>query len=246
MKHKWFVIFIYVMGAVLLQAQEAMVTDRPDFTESGQLVPSRYLQIEQGTFYANEDGESKWGVGQWLWRYGVSDDFEVRFLPPTFLENAKGKAFLETSIGFKVPVVKQSQHPWVPVSCVVVEKLLLPAPLDFREVEDRYLAKLCMDWDILPTLSLGSNVNYVTTRIADAWESEVQWSLVTGLDLAQDWSVLLEEYTIFEPLEAKTRFKTALIYNVNADLQLDIQYDVSAKNFGDYLIEFGTSMRVLL
>ena len=52
-------------------ADEAMVTDRPDFTESSSAVPKGTLQIEAGGTYVDIDEAEEGSLGEVLVRWGV-------------------------------------------------------------------------------------------------------------------------------------------------------------------------------
>ncbi|RMB56462.1 transporter [Dokdonia sinensis] len=60
----------------------AMVTDRPDATESPSVVPAGSLQVETGafttTFENNNVEERVWGYNTTLLRYGILDNLELR------------------------------------------------------------------------------------------------------------------------------------------------------------------------
>ncbi|HNP53823.1 MAG TPA: hypothetical protein PKK69_04380, partial [Ferruginibacter sp.] len=56
-------------------------TDRPDQTESAFIVPKQYFQTEWGFYYEKPaSGETHWQYPAALWKYGVSDRFELRLI----------------------------------------------------------------------------------------------------------------------------------------------------------------------
>ena len=61
-------------------------TDRPDFTESSVTVPRGRLQMESGVTWSDEPGGSEVLSGpELLFRYGLFEKTELRFVPPDYL-----------------------------------------------------------------------------------------------------------------------------------------------------------------
>jgi len=90
MKHFLRIIFILLIVTSISFAQKtlvSMITDRTTFTQSPNIIPIGYVQIESGILYGNEKFEklnpsveiSNISFLKSLLRYGLSDLFELRF-----------------------------------------------------------------------------------------------------------------------------------------------------------------------
>jgi hypothetical protein len=80
--------------AVAGSAEEPLVTDRPDFTESSSAVGSGVVQLESGLTYADfRGGFDITTFPEILARWGVHEKLELRFLLPTYAwESGSGSA----------------------------------------------------------------------------------------------------------------------------------------------------------
>lgn len=68
-----------------------LVTDRPDFTESGVVVPKGSVQVEAGfTWEDGADGVRSFAGPEALVRWGLGDEFELRFGLPDYVSLSNG------------------------------------------------------------------------------------------------------------------------------------------------------------
>jgi hypothetical protein len=86
--------------------EEPLVTDRPDFTESGLVVGSGVLQLEAGGTYVDVDVEKATSLGELLVRYGITQGIELRLVTLTYLwsDSPDGtlSGFADSAIGAKI------------------------------------------------------------------------------------------------------------------------------------------------
>ena len=62
-----------------------IVTDRPDVTESGVVVPKGSLQVENGITWTSGHGANTTDLSETLMRFGVSARTEIRIVAPNYL-----------------------------------------------------------------------------------------------------------------------------------------------------------------
>ncbi|MGC4042927.1 MAG: transporter [Armatimonas sp.] len=81
-------------------------TDRPDFTESANVVPKGRLQIESGFTSLRERGGRTTGVPEALFRGGVDGRWEWRLGLPNYIDSRSGaerlRGFGDTYLGAKI------------------------------------------------------------------------------------------------------------------------------------------------
>jgi hypothetical protein len=86
-------------------AQPDIVTDRPDITESGVVVPRAALQIENGLTWTLDHGTQAVDLSESLIRFGILDKTELRFGVPNYSDRivgmGLGSGFGDFSFGVK-------------------------------------------------------------------------------------------------------------------------------------------------
>lgn len=92
------------LAASMLQVRtQPIVTDRPDFTESSELVAVGSLQIESGATYERSGGEYRASGPEVLLRYGASERLEWRLGLPNYT-SGDVEGFDDLYLGAKLPL----------------------------------------------------------------------------------------------------------------------------------------------
>src|SRR5688572_16888449 len=71
-------VFVSAFLLIQLAADDPIVTDRPDFTESSVVVPLRRLQLETGFTQSWAAGSKSFTAPEALFRYGIAQKLELR------------------------------------------------------------------------------------------------------------------------------------------------------------------------
>lgn len=107
LKYGWILGWIWTAA----QAQvgtEPPITDRPDFTESGVVVPVGVLQIEMGSTYEHGMGVKTFNAPEMLLRYGFAKRWEGRLGLPDYTHQSGNRTNVQGSgdsyLGFKYQV----------------------------------------------------------------------------------------------------------------------------------------------
>jgi hypothetical protein len=86
-------------------AEQEIVTDRPDTTESSIVVPKGSLQFENGLTWTNDHGQQTLDFSETLMRLGISDRTELRIVVPNFLDGLtspiSASGFGDIALGMK-------------------------------------------------------------------------------------------------------------------------------------------------
>ena len=89
----WFVaLAVGAYGQSTPAADSEIVTDRPDITESGIVVPRGSLQFENGLTWTEDHGHTMVDLSETLVRFGIYDRTEVRIVVPNYFESLTGPA----------------------------------------------------------------------------------------------------------------------------------------------------------
>lgn len=158
----------------------ALVTDRPDFTESTQIVPLGYTQVEIGGTASRDGDVRNVAIGEALVRVGLAPRAEFRLTLPSFVtERSAGMSASgsdDAGLGVKValhagPETPGSLEP--SVSLLVGTSLPTGSEL-FGSRRALPALKFLTSWTITDRLGFASNVNWAHAEDAGAPHNE--WS----------------------------------------------------------------------
>jgi hypothetical protein len=233
-KRPWAAVLLVTFGfASSGLAEEPLVTDRPDFTESSSTVGSGVLQIEAGFTYAESpDGTDVTNAGEVLARWGVAKTFELRFVLPTYVRDSSANGdvtgFSDTGLGLKVELAQgEGKGLFGGLEAALIASTEIPTGSSVLSDESwQPSSVLALGWDLNSTLGLGANVGVASPvdegqRFTSAWASV---ALGVGLTDAVSWFVELYAFNREELRGPDTAvFQTGFVYLLNLDFQLDVR-----------------------
>ena len=97
-------ILALALSPVLIFASQdtPIATDRPGFSDGSNVVGTKTFQMELGFFRTQISGDSFWSTGDFLLRYGINEDFEIRLIGLSYGFTPGGvEDLLDPSVGFK-------------------------------------------------------------------------------------------------------------------------------------------------
>jgi hypothetical protein len=236
-------------------AEEPLVTDRPDFTESSSTVGSGVLQVEAGFTYAEfPDGTDLKTAGEILARWGVAEKLELRFVLPTYVSesspNGDVTGFSNTGLGLKVELAQgEGRGLFGGLEAALIASTTIPTGSSvLLDKSWQPSAVLSLGWDLNSTLGLGANLGVARPvgedqRFTSAWASV---ALGVGLTDAVSWFVELYAFNREELRGPDTAvFQTGFVYLLNPDFQLDVRVARRLTDQGvDLLAGAGLSWRL--
>ncbi|WP_452225573.1 transporter [Lacinutrix chionoecetis] len=244
----------FLCGAQENTTLDALVTDRPDATESPTAMPNGFLQVETGAFYESfEDNNFKtedFTYNTMLVRYGLLNNLELRL--GYNYTNSKTKfngneitsfnSFSPLLLGFKTTIAQENGampeigflgHLNLPFS---VKKEIRPETtgVDFR-------------FSFAHTLSEKSSLSY---NLGAIWENDnpeaaYLYTIAYGYSINQKFGAYLELYGDFpENNKANHLWDAGLTYLLTNNFQLDATVGSSITDGQDILISAGFSFRI--
>jgi hypothetical protein len=247
---------ISVVGLTAMgSAEEPLVTDRPDFTESSSSVGSGVLQLESGVTYADfRNGTDVTTVGEILARWGVAEKLELRFLLPTYSrEGGRGSSasgFLSTGVGLKYELAQGSGNGFIGgMEASVIASTTIPTgSSDFASSEWQPSAVFCASWELGPRVGIGSNLG-VGRPADDNNRYTTLWaSVAVGVGLNETTSLFVELYGFNREEDrgpSTATFQTGVVYLFSPDLQADVRAARRLTDRGvDFLVGAGISWRL--
>lgn len=230
-----------VLVPASLGAQEPLVTDRPDFTESASSVVPGRVQLEAGATLDRVDDENAVTLGEALFRIGVVPGLEARVGVPSWIDAGEASGLDSGFLGAKAEL---------PAGAGWDLALLVgtTVPIGDDEVasdEWEPEAVLAAGRDLSETTGLGVNLGW--GRPSDGEERIDEWrgSVAAGFDLGGGWGAYGEAFGFVTDGDAGPAFLDAGVTRLlGPDLQLDAR--VGAGLFdaaGDAFVGVGVSKR---
>lgn len=232
----------------------AIITDRPDFTESTQTVPRGRVQAEAGATFARRGDTRDIAFGELLVRVPTGSRAELRFGVNSYAvqrgggARVAGKDDLTLGAKFRIRDAAQGTSLLAPRVSLILNTSVPSGARILREDKWQPGAKLLFGWDLTQKLALTSNLNYDYASEAGQRFHQVSASASLGYPLSQRTGMFLETYAFF-PGSAGGRdekfVNTGLTYLFNDDFQLDARVGLGINNgFGpDFFTGIGASRR---
>jgi hypothetical protein len=236
-------------------AEEPLVTDRPDFTESSSTVGSGVLQLEGGLTYSDfRNGVSVTTVGEILARWGVAEKLELRFQVPTYSwergGGVEGSGFLSSGIGFKYELLQGSGDGFVGgMEAALIASTTIPTGTsDFVSSKWQPSAVFSASWVLGPNVGIGSNLGIGRPADDENRYTTLWASVAVGVGLDEATSIFVELYGFNREEDrgpSTVTFQTGLVYLFSPDLQADVRAARRLTDRGvDFLVGTGISWRL--
>lgn len=227
---------------------QAIVTDRPDQTESSSTIPKERLQLETGYLVGSSKNnlttQRQLLAPSILSRYGLTKGIELRVL--TQYESLKNKHTQETNSGFsdlevgsKVQLFKKETST---TEIAFISHLIIPtAKKELTNDKFGNISKLCISHQLTKSVVMGYNVGYNNFGFGNG---NLTYSLALGIGLTDTIGIYLEpfgEMVDFETHEAF--FDAGVTYLPKDDLQFDLSFGTGLNHTMNY-ISVGCSVNV--
>lgn len=234
--------------ATALGGREPLVTDRPDFTESVDVVQPSHAQVEGGATTSREGVTREHALGEVLVRVGVTRRAELRLAPNSSVVQRVGGRTVATgmedaSIGTKVRLY--GGRGMAPATSLIVGTTLPTGGSAFRGRSLSPEAKLLLAWDLSEKLSLSSNLNVESAREGGGRVTTYASSASFGLALTERIGSYAEYFGFYPQGSAASHYANGgLTYLLSPDLQLDGRAGQGMNGIdGDWFVGFGISRR---
>lgn len=244
---------VTVTLATAAWAEDALVTDRPDFTESALAVDQGRWQFEMGATHddgANVDATS---VGEFLIRWGIVRDLELRVLAPSYLwldgRQGDSSGFLDMALGAKLELNDGSGAGfWGGTAAGVLVSTTIPTGSSEVSSPDwQPQVVFAASWDLASSVSLGTNLGYARPSDGDRRFDSFWASLALGAGFSATTSVFVELYGFNREEDrgpSTLVFQTGVTHLLSPDLQLDARVARRLTDAGpDFLLGIGASWR---
>lgn len=239
------ILFLTISKLCLAQA---IVTDRPDQTESSSTVPIESLQLETGFLFGSSRNnlitEQQILAPSILSRYGLTKGIELRLV--TQFESVKNKqtqeinsGFSDIEVGTKVQLFKRETSV---TEIAFLSHLVLPTgPKQLTNNKFGTINKLSISHQLTESVGMGYNVGY---NYFGYGNGNLTYSLALGIGLTDSIGIYLEPYgevLDFETFESS--FDGGFTYLFKENIQFDVSFGTGLNHAMNY-ISIGCSVNI--
>lgn len=229
------------IGVAPLQAQEPLVTDRPDFTESAASVEPGRVQVEAGATFGSADDVEVWSVGETLARIGVVPAIELRVGIPSWIDAEGLDGFDDAFLGAKLEIPAGGRWETALLAGTTV-------PVGDDEVAaDAWQPELVLALakELSGRVGLGINAGWSRPVVDGKREDEFLGSAAAGLDLGDGWGAFGEAFGFATTDDAGPAFLDVGVTRLfGPDLQLDARAGAGLfQAAGDWFVGIGFARR---
>ena len=231
---------------------DAIVTDRPDFTESAQTVAAGHTQVEAGQTFAREADVSSFSLGEVLLRTGVSRRVELRTAVNSYSVQAGGgnsvAGFEDSNLGAKVSLLDAPASPsWRPALAVIAGFSVPTGGSAYRGGRALPEAKLLAAWDLTDRLAFSSNLNWSRAEYDRGLGDEWSASASLGIGVTEKVGAYLETFGFGDHFGAwgqRAFVNGGVTYLISNSFQLDLRAGAGPSGpRGDFFTGVGLSRR---
>ena len=226
-----------------------MVTDRPDFTESSEVVGRGIFQFESGLTYEADGAARRQTMPAGLLRVGLSRRVELRLGGDGFLSQTDGavrqSGHSDSEIGVKVRLFDESAAGF---DMAIIPMFSVPTgSAGFTSGGYDPTLKLTFARSLPAGFGLSGNVNVSSVSDELGRFGQRALSLSAGHDLVAGWGGFLEVYGS-SPIERGARSGVTIDGGVSHRIGGNLQFDVEAgrgvsADASDWFAGFGFAVR---
>ncbi|MDQ3194639.1 MAG: transporter [Bacteroidota bacterium] len=241
------ILIIQFQNNLFSQQLPSIQTDRPDQTETPFTVPANHFQLEAGFVYEKDKEIITTSIPTTLFKFGVSDNFELRLILDITEEKKQGGStepgLNPVEIGIKINIAKEDGI--IPTASLIGH-LAIPEFLSDQN-QIIYFApnfRFCMQNTLSDKFTLVYNLGAEWDGLSA--EPAFIYTVTTAVSVSEKLGGYVELYG-FAPQKNKAdhRFDMGITYLIKKNFQLDVSGGTAiSDNAPDYFFGFGLSVRL--
>jgi hypothetical protein len=257
------VVTILLSGPLVAADSEAppLITDRPDVTESSEVVDRGLVQVEMGySFFRFEDGSERldlWALPGTLVRVGLHDRVELRVEWAGYLRESldvggsshEDSGWGNAALGAKIKL--RDEKGAAPQLALLVDAVVPSGTKSFRAERVDPAVRLAGSHTLTERLGLGYNFGFGALTIEEA-SGDIdtlglgRYSLALGIGLSEHWGTFVEVFGFMPTSGGPAHSVDAgLTYLVSRNLQLDLSGGLGVNDRAeDWFVGAGISFRL--
>jgi len=236
-------LLIALLVAQPLQAQDALSTDRPDFTDSPITVGQGTLQVEAGLSHQATGNASILTTGEGIIRYGLRPGFELRVGIPSLISgDGVDGGLSDMSVGIKWTIAQLENG----TDMGLVASTTLPTGSDdFTADDPNPTVTLALGKPLTQRVSLASQLSSTLFMAGDDWKALWNAAAVLSAPInAQVGAFAGLKVEQIPDVDARLFIQAGVTYPVSDDFQLDLHAGTGLNDVsGDEFIGLGLAFR---
>lgn len=233
--------------------RDALVSDRPDFTEATALVDRGHVQVEGGSTFSRESDARVASHGEVLMRAGLSRRLELRVAGNSYVQeqvdDIKQAGVQDASLGVKLRLFDAPEsRSWRPEVSVIAHSTVPTGARIYRSQRAQPEVKVLTAWSLTDRLALSSNFN--VGRPFDGVRSFTEYAGSGSIGFAASGRVgVYAEAFAFAPQDG-SKFVSKYVnsgftFLFSPDVQLDVRGGIGphASKSRDYFAGVGLVVR---
>jgi len=218
---------------------QSIITDRPDQTESSSTIFKGSIQLESGVLFGSEKSngfsEELLLAPTVLWRYGITNDIELRLL--TEFASVKDKIANKTvsgmtdlQIGTKIQILKKED---TNTEIAFLSHAIIPSAKDELSINKLgTINKLSISHSLSESVGLGYNVGYDYYGFGSG---NLTYSIAFGFSISETIGFYAEPYgNLVEMKSHEANFDTGFTYLIKDNSQLDVSFGTGLNHAMNY------------
>jgi hypothetical protein len=236
-----------------VKSSDELVTDRPDFTESSEIISRGVFQFESGLTYEGDTREGVRGrsltIPGALLRIGLGARTELRIGADGFLsqvaDTARASGFSDVELGVKIRLLN---HQTAGVDVAVIPMASFPTGTSgFSSGGIDPTLKLAWARDLPAGFGATGNVNIASVSDEAGRFLQRAVSVSIGHDVFAGWGGFVETYA-FTPMDRGEATGVTLDWGVSRPFGHSLQFDIEAgrgltATAADWFVGFGFAVR---
>lgn len=239
----------YAQSGAASEARPELVTDRPDYTESSEVVGRGLFQLEAGFNYEGDSGARAVTTPGVLLRVGLSPRVELRLGTDGYLSQRFGgisvSGAADVEVGVKVKLIDAASRGF---DLAVIPMASLPTGSESQSsgaVDPT--VKLTWARELPRAFGLTGNVNVASVSDEDGRFFQNAVSVSLGHDLMAAWGGFVEGY-VFTPMARGTGSGLTVDAGVTRPIGANLQFDIEAghgltSDAPEWFVGFGFAVR---
>jgi len=226
--------FILIFLASNGFAQDEIVTDRPDATESALTIPFKSIQLETGTTFSSEKNASTYSSPEYLIRVGLHRFLEFRVESSLYkMENIEGVNSSDLFLGVKAQLLKKEKF-----NIAFLSHVNLP---ENNRKNLSYVEKLLLSYEINETTELGVNIGIDGL----GGSGQFVYAVALGTGITDRFGFFIENFGSISQDDGLTSvIDGGFSYLLKDKIQLDTKFGIDTQIFKDYFFGVGVSIRL--
>ena len=238
-----------------------LVTDRPDVTESSEVVPPGLVQVEMGySFLRFKDAHEKldlWAFPGTLVRVGLHERVELRLEWAGYLDESldlgsstsEDSGWGNTALGVKIKLREEKDA--APQLALLVDAVVPSGSKSFRAERVDPAIRLAGSHTLSDRLGLGYNLGLGALTIEEA-SGDLdtlglgRYSLALGIGLSERWGTFIEVFGFMPTAGGPAHsLDSGLTYLISRTVQLDLSGGLGLNDRAeDWFVGAGISIRL--